>query len=158
MHTKSEAIWDKHTSKPQGRGMWKNIQKQREVIEQLSIIKISKGNAMSFWEDIWDGTQNLKTRFPLIYKLALAKNSSVRDMIKNNTWDIKLRRNLHQPEMSQMLEVLGTPPTLEDELICTASGGFSPKTCYKWLIQQLPATPSDVPFYCIWIQFVPPKV
>ncbi|XP_026384734.1 uncharacterized protein LOC113280306 [Papaver somniferum] len=96
-------------------------------------------------------------------KRTSAKNAFVRDMIKNNTWDIKLRRNLHQPEMSQMLqmfEVLGAPPILEDEdeLICTASGGFSTKTCYTWLIQQLPATPNDVPFSCIWIQYVPPKV
>lgn len=74
-------------------------------------------------------------------------------------------RNLHQPEMSQMLqmfEFLGTPPTLEDdeedELICTSSGGFNNRTCYKWLIQQLPATPNDVPFSCMWIQSVPPKV
>ncbi|XP_026384653.1 uncharacterized protein LOC113280214 [Papaver somniferum] len=86
------------------------------------------------------------------------------DMIADGVWNIQLKRNLTQQEIPQMMElfsVQGTPPILndeeEDELQYNATGGFSVKLCYNWLIQQLPATLNEIPHSCIWIQFVPQK-
>ncbi|XP_026459517.1 uncharacterized protein LOC113360196 [Papaver somniferum] len=64
--------------------------------------------------------------------------------------------------MIALFAELGTPPVLDDaatdELRCTLAGGFSVKTCYKWLVEQLPTLPNQIPVSCIWIQYVPPKV
>ncbi|XP_026428290.1 uncharacterized protein LOC113324181 [Papaver somniferum] len=165
MKTPTEEIWVRDSNKPQGRRLWNNIQKQKEVAEKISRVQINKGDAISFWNDVWEGTQSLKHRFPLIHKLALHKNDSVRAMISTNAWDIKLKRNPNSaepPEILEMFKVLGMPPQIkeeeEEELIGTEPGGFSSKTCYKWLEQQLPTKSEDPHFSCICIQKVPPKI
>ncbi|XP_026398949.1 uncharacterized protein LOC113294785 [Papaver somniferum] len=169
MQTQENAIWVKDSNKPQGKRMWKNIQKQKQVVEQITTTHLNKGDSVSFWWDAWAGTQSLKIQFPNIYKIATSKNATIKEMISNNAWNLKLRRNLTQreiPEMMALFATLGTPPYLneeeeEDELVCTTTGGFNVQLCYKWLIEQLPVTPathSPVSYSCIWIQGVPTKV
>ncbi|XP_026443725.1 uncharacterized protein LOC113343822 [Papaver somniferum] len=104
-------------------------------------------------------------KYPKIYKLSKQKKATIKDIVQNDTWNILLSRNLAQIETTEMLALfadLGTPPVLDDEatdeLRCTLAGGFSAKTCYNWLVEQLPALPNKIPVSCIWIQYVPPKV
>ncbi|XP_026438870.1 uncharacterized protein LOC113337403 [Papaver somniferum] len=154
MQTQSKALWVKDSNKSQGRGMWKNIQKQKQIVEQLPITQINKGDTIMFWWDCWTGTQSLKLQYPNIYNLSTSKNGTVKDMIHNNAWNLKLRRNLTQQEIPEMLALfafLGTPPTLndeeEDDLVCTATGGFNAKICYNWMMEQIPSTHPTVPHH-----------
>lgn len=76
---------------------------------------------------------------------------------------MKLRRNLHQSEMQEMLhlsEWLGSPPTLtaqEDELECNMPGDFTAKNCYNFLMEHESFHAPITPYQCIWVYYVPPK-
>lgn len=165
MRAKSEHLWVKDSNKPQGRGIWKGIQKQKILVEDMSVTQVKKGDAVLFWWEKWLGNQALKHKFPNIYKISTQKNASILEVIVNAAWNLKFRRNLTQAEMPEMVTLfahIGSPPSLdenaEDEVLCTLVDGFKVKTCYNSLIQQLPADPVMLPVNYIWINFVPPKV
>ncbi|XP_026383661.1 uncharacterized protein LOC113279173 [Papaver somniferum] len=165
MRAKSEHLWVKDSNKPQGRGLWKGIQKHKILVEDMSVTQVKKGDAVLFWWDKWLGNHALKLKFPNIYKISIQKNATIIEVTANAAWNLKFRRNQTQAEMDEMLTLFvrnGSPPSLdenaEDEVLCTLVDGFKVKNCYNSLIQQLPTDPVLLPANCIWINFVPPKV
>lgn len=85
-------------------------------------------------------------------------------MVVNDSWDIQLKRNLKNVEIrevTQLFQLMVDTPNLteeEDSIQCNGSIGFTTKFCYNWLIERSDSPSSQVPYSCIWIKHVPPKV
>ncbi|KAE8697825.1 hypothetical protein F3Y22_tig00110610pilonHSYRG00585 [Hibiscus syriacus] len=47
---------------------------------------VGDGKSVLFWEDVWFGESALRSRYPRIYRLALRKYITVRDMISAGDW------------------------------------------------------------------------
>lgn len=53
-----------------------------------------------FWEDVWIGSTNLKSRFPSLYNLSLKKEAHIQDFGNplSGDWNLHLRRRLNDEE------------------------------------------------------------
>ncbi|XP_026420298.1 uncharacterized protein LOC113316301 [Papaver somniferum] len=124
MKGRNEDIMVKDSNLPQGRGLWKEIHLHKKVVEEMKTIEVRSRNNIYFWWDKWKDNQVLKCRYPQIFKISIQKNASIKEVIENNSWNLKLRRNLHQSELLEMLQLfewLGSPPILsqqQDGLTC----------------------------------------
>ena len=58
-----------------------------------------------FWEDLWWGEEAFSTRFANLYRLSLASNSTIADLIVRQPgtqfpgWNLSFYRNLHASEI-----------------------------------------------------------
>ncbi|PWA52220.1 RNA-directed DNA polymerase, eukaryota, Reverse transcriptase zinc-binding domain protein [Artemisia annua] len=77
-------------------GCWKTIVcwleaccMQGKKLHQYIRCIVGSGDKVRFWNDIWLGSVDLKTRWPYLYKLEKNKKCFVRDRIRrgNNGWD-----------------------------------------------------------------------
>lgn len=73
---------------PQGRGIWKGIQQQKIMVEDMSSLEVRNEKQIYFWWDKWKDNQSLKCRFPQIYIISTQKNESLNDMVEYNSWNI----------------------------------------------------------------------
>ncbi|XP_071688305.1 uncharacterized protein [Rutidosis leptorrhynchoides] len=113
-----------------GRTIWKEIFKAGKFADKLgtfftsSISKcIGNGTSISFWHDIWIGTENLKTTFHRLYMLESQKDATVAERISNvnsnsiGSWDWSRApsgRALDElTELTNLISSVSTASTLE---------------------------------------------
>ncbi|XP_026396755.1 uncharacterized protein LOC113291435 [Papaver somniferum] len=151
MHGDQADLWVQNSIQPQGRGIWKGIQKQKYIIEANTDAEIEDGKSIKFWWDKWKIEMPLKERFPRIYKIALHKNATLRDMVTNGSWNCQMKRNLNNEELieiTELLHLLAEPPVFtkeEDSIQWRGTYRFSTKNCYNWLIEIADTPSSQVP-------------
>ena len=61
------------------RGPWKSIEKLLQLLHKHKSFDIGKGDKALFWKDNWLGSQNFKTKYPVICHLSLKKEASITD-------------------------------------------------------------------------------
>ena len=87
------------------RSPWKFIYSLYSDFRQLVRFKVGDERRIRFWEDVWWGEEAFAIRFPDLYRLSLAKNQSIANIIVQHTgsitqgWDLHFHRNLHHREL-----------------------------------------------------------
>ncbi|KAF5201391.1 hypothetical protein FRX31_009021, partial [Thalictrum thalictroides] len=73
------------------------------------ICKVGTGERIQFWDDVWQGNQAFRQRFPAMYIVSNSKNATVRDMqqhqVQDNGWNLNLRRALFEREQGQFQDL-----------------------------------------------------
>ncbi|OVA04249.1 Reverse transcriptase zinc-binding domain [Macleaya cordata] len=156
-------------SKPQGVGVWKGVQKGKDIIIQNSVLSIKNGSrSIYFWFDKWCGPQSLKELFPDVFKISRYKRASIADNITKvnatKVWNVSFKREVNEEELRRVLALLlfiRDPPNLvegaKDNRNCLFGKGneFSVKQYYDFLNREEPAS---FPVKLIWRKEIPSKV
>ncbi|CAL5362071.1 unnamed protein product [Camellia sinensis] len=113
-------------------------------------IKVGDGNRTIFWKDKWCNNSGLKDEFPILYKLVLEKEETLRSMydrrVHSGAWNFQFRRRLYEwgeREVCRLKLLLVSAPNpctvLEDKIVWLAevSGLFSVCFVYKNEIDSL---------------------
>ena len=70
--------------------------------------RVRDGRRIRFWEDVWWGGEALSIQFGDLFRLSLASNRTIADMVvlHNNTsshgWDLHFFRNLHDRKLGNL--------------------------------------------------------
>ncbi|XP_021299953.1 uncharacterized protein LOC110428443 [Herrania umbratica] len=129
---------------------------------------VGNGENIYFWTDEWIGTGTLAQMFPRIFALANNKNGRIAeyDRWEENVWrwDISLRRNLFDWEVTQWdrLETLlidvQISKTLKDDMVWKgeANGLYTTKSFCKKLME--PTDMRDKIWKNIWASLAPHRI
>jgi hypothetical protein len=69
----------KEVEGPFGVGVWKHIRRGWGVFSSYLSFDVGDGSLISFWHDVWCGTQSLKDAFPELFRIARCKEARVLD-------------------------------------------------------------------------------
>lgn len=130
---------------------------------------VGNGERIHFWEDVWKGDIPLSDRFPRLYSLSRAHNSSILDMVVSPSfhlgWDFRFFRNLNDREICEFSSLLSLlegvvlrPSTLDRRRwLLHSSGIFS---CHSFMESIILGSNENSfpPFKMIWKSKVPLKV
>lgn len=94
----------------QGISIWRNIDSLWPVFSQHIDFKTGNGRKISFWQDKWLGHLPLRELFPVIYRLVLDKEFTVAQCWEDNSWNIKLRRDINDWELNEVPEFFSILP------------------------------------------------
>ena len=108
---------------------------------------MGNGSRIRFWEDVWCTEVAFCNRFPDLYRISRAKNSSIAGLwvplleSTHYVWDLQLRRNLHDKELdgfanlTTLLDSVHLSEHRADSRIWLSdnSGGFSCKSAFSAL-------------------------
>ncbi|KAK9048582.1 hypothetical protein SSX86_032453 [Deinandra increscens subsp. villosa] len=105
------------TSKWKGKfvSTWSRITKSWDLCHNASFFPdnniqrvVGRGDETKFWCDTWIGNQNLSSRFPRLFALAVDKSVRICDLRVNNAWHWTWRRPIRGGlETAQLDELLG---------------------------------------------------
>jgi hypothetical protein len=134
-----------------GVGLWKNVRKGWETFSGYTTFEVGDGTRISFWHDLWVGNMPLKTAFPALFGIAVAKDFSVANDLKfldgSNQWNMNFTREAHDWEVKvlasffQMLHSGIVGRGGEDKLLWVPSkkGIFKAKTFFHSLTRTIGA-------------------
>ncbi|KAF5187145.1 hypothetical protein FRX31_023283 [Thalictrum thalictroides] len=92
--------WPKPVQQSHGCSLWKGVMNMYDVFKQGISCRVGNGRRILFWHDEWLGNTNLMVRFPLLFTLSNARNSSVYEMKLGGddgaSWDLQMRRSLRE--------------------------------------------------------------
>ena len=144
--------WDAGlASRSSYRSPWKYISSLYEEFQHLVGFRVGDGRRIRFWEDVWWGDEALSTRFGDLYRISLASNCSIVEMIvlQNNSsfhgWNLQFFINLQDRELRNMailttiLDQVHFIEELADSRIWNPdnSGGFSSSSAFLALHRDL---------------------
>ncbi|KAL9672015.1 hypothetical protein QQ045_009589 [Rhodiola kirilowii] len=157
---------------------WKNIMAVVKGNDEIGtafregvILKLGRGNELSFWEDAWAGDKSFRELYPKLFLLAEDGKAKVGEsgfwVDGGWQWNLRFRRNLYQWEemlRSELLEGLRHLQLKEEEddrvvWAFTSDGRFSSNsllkaaTSIKCKKKGWEALPSQ-----LWLGIAPPKV
>lgn len=128
------------------------------------------GRRISFWNQLWNGTQKLSFKYPRLYRLSTLKNGSVRDFCSTEdgqiAWDFHFRRNLLDADISELIHLLEDIKNVtlkEGDAISwnpDRNGTFSISSCYNTLnsIRHVSRNQLGLPLKFIWDNKIPARV
>lgn len=132
-------------------------------------IKLGDGIRTNFWKDYWCNNHCFKVEFPILYRLVLDKEKSLRSLydrsVASGNWNFQFRRRLYEWEEREVSKlkvllpfVFGLYDDLEDKLVWLAadSGLFSVSSAYRSEVVSL--GPPLNTCKLIWNRFAPPTV
>ena len=79
---------------------WKFISSLYEEFQLLVRFRIGNERSIRFWEDVWWGDEALSTKFADLYRLSLASNRTIANLVVphnssfSHGWDLQFFRNL----------------------------------------------------------------
>ncbi|XP_062075930.1 uncharacterized protein LOC133780066 [Humulus lupulus] len=130
-------------------GPWRDISALYEEYRRMVCFKVGKGDRIQFWEDVWLGDDSLKSQFPDLFLVSMAKNCVIKDLavldgegsVGAIGWKFRFRKNLFDREVSifalllHMLQVVALLSILEDRRnsIPDTSGVFNCKSAFHFL-------------------------
>ncbi|WMV38316.1 hypothetical protein MTR67_031701 [Solanum verrucosum] len=150
---------------PYNCSVWRSIRNLWQLVSTRTSCKVGNGEKMAFWKDIWCGQWPLMQTFPELYNLSQAQDATVAELWTGPGWNLHLRRNLNDWEMTFVAAFLNTVPqnlnlTEErDSLVwkVDSKGIFTVKSAYK----DLTGTNTQEigwPWRMIWKTKVPHKM
>ncbi|CAL5363617.1 unnamed protein product [Camellia sinensis] len=132
-------------------------------------VKVRDGRSTNFWKDKWCNNLCLKDEFPILFRLVLEKNETLRSMydrkVASGDWNFNLRRRLFEWEdrevsrLKVMLQsVTGLGDDQEDNVswLAGGSGQFSVSSAYQSEVVSLDPLLST--WKLVWNKLAPPKV
>ena len=88
-----------------GVSVWKSIRELWPIMKNHSSIRVNNGRNTSFWNDNWLGIGSLKERYPDMFGLAQNQHKTVADMRSCQGWEIALRRQLNDWEITRLTDL-----------------------------------------------------
>ncbi|KAL6557468.1 hypothetical protein OROMI_017818 [Orobanche minor] len=135
---------------------------------------VGNGRSTKFWEDIWIGSESLKSAFPRLYRLSLGRESFIAGMGEwvggEWVWKWEWRRNLFGREESSFNNLLALLTSCRlsehtnDRWVWrpTSDGNYSTSSAYDEAVRQevavVNAAVHGVRFAKVWNKIVPLKV
>jgi hypothetical protein len=84
--------------------LWTNVRKGWETFSGYTRFEMGDGTRISFWHDLWVGNMTLKTAFPALFDIAVAKDASVANNLEflggSNQWNVSFTREAHDWEVN----------------------------------------------------------
>ena len=164
--------WDSGlASRSSYRSTWKFVSSLYEEFSDLVCFKVGNGRRIRFWEDVWWEDEAFSNRFANLYRLSLASNSTIMELIVSHNGsstqgrDLRFYRNLHDREienfsnLSVALDQVRLNEASADLRIWKPdrSEGFSCRSAFAAL-QNAGGTPDFQFFKFIWKPAIPAKI
>uniref|UniRef100_A0A2N9ESH0 Reverse transcriptase zinc-binding domain-containing protein n=1 Tax=Fagus sylvatica TaxID=28930 RepID=A0A2N9ESH0_FAGSY len=92
-----------------GCSLWKGILSGWDFFHHHVELAAGLGNRIRFWHDNWCGNVPLKSKFPVLFACAVAKDASIASSLVSSgsnggrTWDILFTRDFNDWEVAQVL-------------------------------------------------------
>lgn len=81
------------------------------LISSLMTFVISKGNQISFWNDVWLGESSLSSRYPKLSRITSNRNAFISEIISSSefgiSWNLSFSRDLHSFESNSLSSLKG---------------------------------------------------
>ena len=153
------------------RSPWKFISSLHEDFQQLVGFRVGDGRRIRFWEDVWWGGETLSNQFGDLYRLSLAHNRTIAEMVvlSNNSsphgWDLQFFRNLHDREIGHLtnltliLDQVHLIEGVADTRIWQPdnSGGFSSRSAF-WVLRRDDEIQDFRYYKIIWKSTIPSRI
>lgn len=73
---------------------WKGLHKVKHLYKWGAEHIVHTGDRVRFWHDTWLGSVPLKIQYKSIFEIARTPDAMVKELWKEDGWDISLRRSL----------------------------------------------------------------
>uniref|UniRef100_M1CC58 Reverse transcriptase zinc-binding domain-containing protein n=1 Tax=Solanum tuberosum TaxID=4113 RepID=M1CC58_SOLTU len=145
--------------------VWRSIRNLWLLVKDRIKIKVGNGEKVAFWNDIWCGQETLKQAFPELHSLSQAQEASVADLWTGQGWNLHLRRNLNDWEITSIARFHDTMARAtnlteeQDRLIWKGErkGEFTVSSAYREL-RPSEEQQAGWPWRMIWRTKIPYKV
>lgn len=95
-----------------GLSLWKSIMQTCQSVLNCSKWVVGKCDKTRFWQDVWCGSENFQSHFPLIFTIVRDKSMLIENAYGVGTpssWEVVVNRNLHDwrlVEYENLLQLL----------------------------------------------------